>query len=300
MRRFTWMALLMAGCSNPWHLSAPSTSQRLAPTPAAEGASIVFVWPSVEARGYAVNIVASATHQVLGQLDGGEWTAVSVPAGEVELYLAPGHRTLNRIPRPLPELVTGEVAAGRTYVVHYEPQSGTLEVLETGSPRWAQLPEWLETSTRVECNQPLAARYSNERGAALHAAHTAARERFLSLNSSSRARRTLHPFPRQRRRPPRRFTTETAARPEERWWSTSLGTPSRFAAWVAVPPCASCKKPSSASNSTEASRSRRIARGVRDSHLEPVGGDRATMIPASVAAPPSASLWTAPAPRPPT
>lgn len=181
----------LGGCSNPWRLSVPATSQGMTPTPPDGHASIMLLWPSSEARGYSVNVVAGDRHQVQAQLDAGEWTVVDVPAGEVELYFAPGHRTSSRIPRPLPELVTGEVGAGRVYMVRFAPESHELEVLQTGSSHWAHVAEWLRALRRVECNVPLATRYSNERGAALHAAHTAARERFLSLNSRSRAARTL-------------------------------------------------------------------------------------------------------------
>lgn len=184
-------AVTAAGCSNPWHLSVASTSQGAVPAPAGGSATIVLVRPSVEDRGQSVNIVDSNTHQVQAQIDGGEWTVITVPAGQVDLYFAPGHRT-SRARQPGPDLLTGEVAAGRVYVVRYEPPSRWLEVLEAGSAAWDNVPGWLETLRRVDTNRPLAERYSNERGAALHAAHAAARERYLSLASDSRARRTLH------------------------------------------------------------------------------------------------------------
>lgn len=180
------------GCANPWLLSAPSTSQGEAPEQSSDRATIVVLWPSMEAEGYAVNIVTSDTHQVQAQLDGGEWTAFDVPAGELELYFAPGHREARAVPRPVPELLTGEVAAGRVYLVRYDPTAFELEVLEAGSPHWASTPEWFASLQRVDCNRPLAARYSNERGAALHEAHAAARERYLRLSATARAQRTFH------------------------------------------------------------------------------------------------------------
>lgn len=189
-----------SGCANPWLLSAPSTSQGTLPAMPTDRATIVVLWPSMEDEGYAVNIVTSDTHQVQAQLDGGEWTALDVPAGELELYFAPGHREASNIPRPVPELLTGEVAAGRIYLVHYDPHENQLEVLEAGSPLWASTPEWFATLRRVDCNRPLAARYSNERGAALHEAHAQARERYLRLSSAARERRTFHPD----RQPPQR------------------------------------------------------------------------------------------------
>lgn len=187
------VALTLASCSNPWLLSVPSTGQGELPEVASDRASIVLVWPSDEGRGYSVNVVAADTHQVQAQFDAGEWTVIDVPAGEVELYFAPGHRESQRVPRPVPELLTGEVAAGRVYVVRYVPAEFELEVLEAGSPHWAHAADWLTSLRRVDCNRPLAARYSNERGAALHAAHAEARERFLQMDARGRGQRTLHP-----------------------------------------------------------------------------------------------------------
>ena len=194
------VAVTLASCSNPWLLSVPSTSQGALPEVTSERASIVLMWPSEEGGGYSVNVVAADTHQVQAQLDAGEWTVIDVPAGEVELYFAPGHRQSSRVPRPVPVVLTGEVAAGRVAVVRYAPAELDVEVLEAGSAHWAQVANWLTSLRRVDCNRPLAARYSNERGAALHAAHAEARERFLRMGTSARGQRTLHagrqPFPR--------------------------------------------------------------------------------------------------------
>jgi hypothetical protein len=194
------VAVTLASCSNPWQLSVPATAQGALPEVTNDRASIVLMWPSETGGGYSVNVVAADTHQVQAQFDAGEWTVIEVPAGEVELYFAPGHRESSRVPRPVPELLTGEVAAGRVYLVRYSAADLEVEVLEAGSSHWAQVATWLTSLRRVDCNRPLAARYSNERGAVLHAAHAEARERFLRLGTAARGLRTLHavrqPFPR--------------------------------------------------------------------------------------------------------